>query len=39
MHLALGQALPASIPSPDQVAPIAQIDQTPSPATSSAKER
>jgi hypothetical protein len=39
MHLALGQALPASIPSPDQVAPIAQIDQKPGVATSSAQER
>jgi hypothetical protein len=38
MHLTLGQPLPSPIPAPDQVAPIAQIDQRPNPATSSAKE-
>jgi hypothetical protein len=39
MHLALGQPLPPPIASPDQVAPIAAIDQKPNPATSSAQER
>jgi hypothetical protein len=39
MHLALGQALPPSIPAPDQMAPTAQIDQKPSPATLSVQER
>ena len=39
MHLALGQPVSSSIPAPDQVAPIAQIDQKSDSATSSAKER
>jgi hypothetical protein len=39
MHLALGQALPPSIPAPDQVAPIAQVDQKSDPVASPAKER
>lgn len=38
MHLALGQPLPPSIPAPDQVEPIAQIDQKPSPSAPPSKE-
>ena len=38
MRLALGQPLPPSVPSPDQVSPAGQIDSEPIHSTNLAKE-